>query len=275
MMLRFEKRSLVYGAAAWFALLGAASSCSLRDTSGLDSQPLAAGQPGAGENNAGATGSQGGAPGVGGVGGEASGGEASGGTAGLSPSAGNGGDAGTDEGGAGGSIEMEPPPLGSFANCPKRTLWTADSNPPMADLQAVATNLKIDPNQMFPQYAIDDADVTGTETRFSSGRIPTGEEYVVVDMGVERWVSGVYTKELSDDYGRQYEVSTSRDGSAYAAVANHEGQTGAFNIAFKPVIARFVRLSEKAVGTTKWWSLHDYKVYCTDDAVPQGGSSGL
>lgn len=269
---RWQPSARALGSA--FALSCLVFSCSLRDTSSLDSGEPAAGSAGltpgaAGNESAGRAGSDQPSAGSGG----------SGLVAGSNPTAGTtqneGGDAGTsdaggDNGGSGGA-----PVVGAFINCPGRYLWVVDSNPTSAQVQAAATQFNIPANMMLPQYAIDDADMTGTGTRFSTGRVTVGDEYISVDMGAERWVSGVYTKENSGDFGRQYEVSVSRDGLGFVAVGTHEGMTGAFDIQFAPVIARFVRLSQKGTTETEWWSLHDYKVYCTADAVPQGGAGGM
>jgi hypothetical protein len=266
----FRGQAAIRGLGLAFAFLWVVPSCSLRDTGGLDSEPNGAGQPGAGETGtAGSTGAHAGEDSNAGSGGlvEGGGDTAAGGKV-VHP---GGGDAGAEEGGEGGAIE--PPPLGTFANCPARSSWTVDSNPPVADLQAVGSTLHIAENQLLPQYAIDDADPTGTVTRFSSGRAAQGDERVTVDMGVEKWITGVYTKEVSDDYGRKLEVSVSRDNNNYTKVGMHDGANGEFGIPFAPVVARFVRLTQTGTSTN-WWSLHDYKVYCTNEVVPPAGAGG-
>ena len=190
----------------------------------------------------------------------------------------SGGEAGDLDAGSGGTAGMEEPPVvGTFANCPPRMKWMILSNPTVAQLQAVGTSMNIAASQLQPEYAIDEGDVSGTATRFSTGRPSMGDEFLSVDMGAERWVSGVYTKEPSlGDYGRRLEVTVSRDGNLFTKVADQLGTSGAYDILFKPVIARFVRINQtgSTMQSGEWWSVHDYKVYCTSDAVPSGGSGG-
>ena len=253
------------------------SSCSLRDTSFLDSQPSGTGGGAGGDGSSGANNTEAGKGGGGPVAGSSAAGESNGG---MNSQGGGGGQAGSEsEAGAGGM--EEPPVVGAFFNCPPRPKWSVLSNPPVAWLQQHWGG-QIAANQLQPEYAIDDGDPTGTITRFASGApmgaAESGEpEFISVDMSAERWVSGVYTKEPSPgDYGRRLEVSVSRDGNAFDIVAAVDGMPGAFDILFKPVIARYVRITQKGqtAATGEWWSLHDYKVYCTADTVPAGGAGG-
>ena len=275
---RFQLQSGVQSVGSVFVCVWLVASCSLRDTSSLDSGSTA-GHAGVGSLGTGGDESSGGS-------GDSAGSSFAGHAAGGRQSQSNAGDAGQAEvggdesggtggiGGFGGTGGMAP--VGTFANCPGRPTWKIDSNPTAAQVQ-MASSLGIALNQLLPQYAIDDDDKSGTTTRFSSARPMVGDEFVSVDMGAERWVNGVYTKEVSatgTDYGRAYEVSVSRDGKAFTVVANHEGMPGAFDINFPPVIARYVRLGQTGMTDTDWWSLHDYKVYCTAETVPTSGAGG-
>lgn len=251
------------------------SSCSLRDTDKLESGPAASGQGSSGEGSSGSAGeSAGGGSSAGNnQGGEASGGEPSG-------EAGEGGAAGQsggETGGTGGTID--PGPTGSFEYCPGRFAWKLESFPDEATVSNKASQLGIAFDQMLPKYSIDDMDKSGEATRFSAGQPMTGNEFLSVDMGVEKWVSGVYLNEPAtdknsgkpnNDYARQIQISVSKDGLSFAEVAMQEGTPGVLKIAFTPVVARYVRVSQ--MGTAEyWWSLHDYKIYCTNDIVPGGG----
>ena len=187
------------------------------------------------------------------------------------PSGGEAGELEAGSGGMAGAEELTFP--GTFQNCPPRTAWTVLSNPTVAQLQAVGSSMNIAASQLQPEYAIDEGDVMGTLTRFSTGRPTIGDEFLSIDMHAARFVSGVYTKEPSmGDYGRHFQINVSLDGNTFTQVADQDGMTGAYEIRFKPVLARFVRINQTGTTTAEWWSVHDCKIYCTSEGV--GGSGG-
>src|SRR4051812_39816798 len=117
----------VRGVGSACAVLCLVSSCSLRDTSFLDSEPSAGGV--GGDASAGMSATQAGSSGDLASAGN---GVAGGGAGGMNPlpSGGEGGDLDAGSGGMAGMEEL--PDHGTFSNCPSRSKWMISSNPTIA-----------------------------------------------------------------------------------------------------------------------------------------------
>ncbi|MGK5695548.1 discoidin domain-containing protein [Streptomyces sp. URMC 128] len=112
-----------------------------------------------------------------------------------------------------------------------------------------------------PAKAID-GDAT---TRWSLGHGMQPGDWFQVDLGSPQTFNQIVldTSASSGDFVRQYEVSTSNDGTTWGKpVATGPGST-VTRIQLPTTTARYIRVVNKA-GSGNWWSIHDLSVLAPD-----------
>ncbi len=140
-------------------------------------------------------------------------------------------------------------PLGEYAV--DRTGWTAS-----ASSGASAAS------------AIDGSDTS----RWTTGLAQTGAEWLQMDLGAPTLFNrlSVNSTDFAGDFPRQYEVSTSINGTTWVSVAKAGNTTDVVTARFPAQVARYVRISQTGTATN-WWSVGEFNLF--NDPVLFNGTS--
>jgi hypothetical protein len=92
---------------------------------------------------------------------------------------------------------------------------------------------------------------------------------VILDMGTAQTVAKIVLDDAKSpgDYPRGYRLETSADGTTWTQAAqateqqaSYQTQGGVLAIAFTPVTARYLRLTNEG-SNGLWWSIHELSVF--------------
>jgi len=145
--------------------------------------------------------------------------------------------------------------------CPASPCLVPAANPvPLPGLDGIPDN------QLLPPYAVD-GDPT---TRYSTGQPAVGGEYFAFDMCQSESINAIHLLTAPTgaadvtDVPAAYTVQVSVDGIEWTQVA--ASSTPPFNdaiIAFAPIVARYVLLTQTGVSAGQyWWSIHEVSPLC-------------
>jgi hypothetical protein len=99
-------------------------------------------------------------------------------------------------------------------------------------------------------------------TRWSSGVPQAPGQWFQVDLRSARVVSGLTLDagSSSSDYPRGFRVTASTDGATFSApLATGTGTGALVKVAFAPVVARYLRITQTG-SASSWWSIHELNV---------------
>lgn len=218
-----------------------------------------------GSGNAGTAAVEGGAPAAeGGSGGDepgGGGGSAGAGGAGGGGAGGKGGSA--SSGGSGGSGGGAPVVKCSDNPLNAKTEWKAIAVP-----ESLGNGMESDGLYNPASHAIDGL----TGERFSTGQPQVGGEYIQIDFGkvvtFDRVTLQLFNNDVND-YPRGYAVRVTNDGNANAVpVVSGVGTPGGSTVIDLPAPAtgQYLRITQTGAVApeTKWWTIGELQVACTD-----------
>jgi hypothetical protein len=160
---------------------------------------------------------------------------------------------GSSSAGAGGSV--------AAAKCgdhpiPTNTQWVASAS-------AECSPTCADPTGPFPaSQAIDG----NADTRFSSGKAQSGDEYFQIDLGAVATLNQLSINTVpAGDFTQHYQIkaAASADGLTAAPVlADAAGTAGTMNISLNQTVnAQVVRIYQTGT-TSSWWSINEITIGC-------------
>ncbi len=106
------------------------------------------------------------------------------------------------------------------------------------------------------------------DTRYDTGVQQTPGMWFQVELPNELNLCGVELDALGSprDFPRGYEVTTSNDGVTWSKpVAKGKGEEPLTEILFKPVKAKFLRITQTGTMTGLFWSIHELQLYQSSD----------
>lgn len=100
------------------------------------------------------------------------------------------------------------------------------------------------------------------QSRWSSGKSQTGNEWFQVDMGSTKTFNNVELNCGSSitDYARKLTVYVSNDGISWTPVASSDGYGPVTRIKFPTVNARYVNVNQTGTADN-WWTIAEFNVY--------------
>ena len=101
------------------------------------------------------------------------------------------------------------------------------------------------------------------DSRYSSGKYMVPGMWFQIELNKEFPVTGLTldTRSSANDYPRGYEVTISTDGKNWTPVAKKgEEKAPLLEINFKPVTAKFIRITQLGSAKGNFWSIHELKV---------------
>jgi hypothetical protein len=112
-------------------------------------------------------------------------------------------------------------------------------------------------------------------SRFSTGVPQATPAIYQIDLGSLVSVDGIKLDSGTDptDFAQSYQVEVSANAIAWRLVACGAGAT-VTDVAFTPTIARYVRVTQNAVNSGSWWSIHELNVYCPTTDTCRSGTGG-
>ncbi|GAA2031722.1 hypothetical protein GCM10009839_34630 [Catenulispora yoronensis] len=111
-----------------------------------------------------------------------------------------------------------------------------------------------------------------TTTRWASGADQAPGQWFQVDMGTAQLVSAVSIESRATDlfdYPRGLAVQTSVDGTTWTTVRTGPGWGYKQNLAFAPVYARYLKLTQTSASST-WWTMAEFHAY-TEPPLARSG----
>jgi hypothetical protein len=112
-------------------------------------------------------------------------------------------------------------------------------------------------------------------SRFSTGVAQMTPAIYQIDLGSVVSVDGVKLDSGTDptDFAQSYQVDVSTNAIAWTPVACGAGAT-VTDVAFTPVTARYIRVTQNVVNSGSWWSVHELNVYCPTTDTCSSGAGG-